>query len=204
MVMRSIFARSMALWVFCLSAASGADRFDEVKAKLAEAVCTRFEFRSIVESSVFDQVDSMDGTAYLAHDGRFNITLGPDQYLFDGTNLYSYSAENNQVVIEQLDDTEMVSKEISFITKLDKFYNTQSIKPDSLYRLLKKAGVKGDIPDSITVSVARRELKLDHLEYYDVNDERTVIVILNQQPDTVCSKREFQPVFPDSVERLKL
>jgi outer membrane lipoprotein-sorting protein len=202
--MRSIFVRSTALWFFCLCATWGTDRFDQVKADLAEAVCTRFEFRSIVESNVFDQVDSLDGTAYLAHDGRFNITLGPDQYLFDGDNLYSYSAENNQVVIEQVDDTEMVSREISFITKLDKFYNTQSIKPDSLYRLLKKDGVKGDIPDSITVSVSRRALRLERLEYYDVNDERTVIVILSQQPDTVCSNREFQPDFPDSVERLKL
>jgi outer membrane lipoprotein-sorting protein len=204
MVMRPIFVRATVLWFFCFCAAWGADRFDQVKAKLAEAACTRFEFRSIVESNVFDQVDSLDGTAYLAHDGRFNITLGPDRYLFDGNNLYSYSAENNQVVIEQVDDTEMVSREISFITKLDKFYNTQSIKPDSLYRLLKKDGVKGDIPDSITVSVSRRALRLERLEYYDVNDERTVIVILSQQPDTVCSNREFQPDFPDSVERLKL
>jgi outer membrane lipoprotein-sorting protein len=203
MVMKPIFVRSTALWVFCFCAVWGADRFDQVKAKLAEAACTRFEFRSIVESNVFDQVDSLEGMAYLAHDGRFNITLGPDQYLFDGDNLYSYSAENNQVVIEQVDDTEMVSREISFITKLDKFYNTQNIKPD-MDRLSKKADVKGDIPDSITVSVDRRALRLDRLEYYDVNDERTVIVILKQQPDPVCSENEFQPAFPDSVERLKL
>jgi outer membrane lipoprotein-sorting protein len=203
MVMRPIFVRATVLWFFCFCAAWGADRFDQVKAKLAEAACTRFEFRSIVESNVFDQIDSLDGTAYLAHDGRFNITLGPDQYLFDGNILYSYSAENNQVIIEPIDDTEMVSREISFITKLDKFYNTQKMKPD-VYRLSKKAEVKGDIPDSITVSVDRRALRLDRLEYYDVNDERTVIVILKQQPDPVCSEREFQPVFPDSIERLKL
>ncbi|MFQ6007974.1 MAG: hypothetical protein ACE5K8_03395, partial [Candidatus Zixiibacteriota bacterium] len=141
---------------------------------MAEAVCIRFEFRSIVESDVFEQVDSIDGMAYLAHDGRFNITMGLDRYLFDGNNLYNYSAENNQVVIEPVDDTELASREISFITKLDRFYNSQTIKPDSLYRLLKKSGVKGDIPDSIVVSIDRQELKLDRLSYYDLNEERTV------------------------------
>ena len=204
MRMKSIFPGLGSVWLLWCGSAVGADCFDSIKAELAEAVCTRFAFLSIIESEVFDQVDSMEGTAYIARDGRFNLVLGADRYLFDGNNLYSYSAENNQVIIEKVEEKKALSKEISFITRLDELYQTQVIKADSLYRLEKKAGVKVGVPDSLTVSVVRYALRLDRLEYYDINDERNVVVILNQQLDTICREREFEPDFPDSVEKVRL
>lgn len=204
MMIKQTFLRSIVVGLFCLSSAAGADQFDVIKADLAKAKCTRFEFLSIIESEVFDQTDSSFGTAYVAHDGRFSVTIGADQYLFDGSNVYSYSAENNQVVIEKAARKEEISREISFITRLDEFYETRTIKPDSSYRLVKKADVTGDIPDSVTVFIARDSLHLERLEYYDINEERTVIVILEQQTDSVCSETLFEPAFPDSVEKVRL
>jgi len=196
-----------ALMFGCFIAAGTAvasDRFFQIKSDLAEAPCVRFEFLSIIESEVFDQVDTVEGAAYIARDGRYNVTVGTDQYLFDGKNLYSYSADNNQVVIETVKDREGTSSEISFITNLDDFYNTEVVTPGKNYRLLKKAETREDLPDSISIALSQKENRIERLEYYDINDERNVIVILKQQPDTVCFEERFQPDFPDSVEKVKL
>jgi len=192
------------LWLIYLSASATADRFDTIKEQLAQAACTRFEFVSILESEIFDATDSATGTAYISRDGRFNVTLGEDRYLFDLRFLYSYSAENNQVVIEKVSDKEGVSREISFITRLDELYETHTIQPGKSYRLLKRPGEKGDIPDSVTVFIAQDTLQLERLEYLDINEERNVIVIRKQQTGKDCDEKRFEPPFPDSVERIRL
>jgi len=192
------------LWLIYLSASATADRFDTIKEQLAQAACTRFEFVSIIESEIFDAADSAASTAYIARDGRFNVTLGEDRYLFDLRFLYSYSAENNQVVIEKVSDQAQVSREISFITRLDELYETHTIRPGKSYRLLKKPGEKSDIPDSVTIFIAPDSLQLERLEYLDINEERNVIVILKQQTGKDCDKKQFEPAFPDSVEKIRL
>ncbi len=192
------------MWLVCLSISAAADRFGAIKEQLAQAACTRFEFVSIIESEIFDVTDSATGTAYIARDGRFNVTLGEDRYLFDLSFMYSYSAENNQVVIEKVSDKEGVSREISFITRLDELYETHTIQPGKSYRLLKRPGEKGDIPDSLTIFIAPDSLQLERLEYLDINEERNVIVILKQQTGKDCDDEQFEPAFPDSVERIRL
>jgi outer membrane lipoprotein-sorting protein len=181
-----------------------ADSFDKIKADLANSDCTRFEFISILESSIFDVVDSTEGQAYIASDGRYNIIVTGDQYLFDGVNLYSYSAENNQVVIETLDSGYVKSDEISYITRLDDYYQTMVVTPDRQYRLLRRPGVLGDIPDSMTVWVNSTRMVLELITYLDVNEELNRIVIKNQTVDSKCLENSFEPTFPDSVERIKL
>lgn len=192
------------MWLIYLSASAAVDRFDTIKEQLAQAACTRFEFVSIIESEIFDATDSATGTAYIARDGRFNVTLGEDRYLFDLRFLYSYSTENNQVVIEKVSDQAQVSREISFITRLDELYETHTIRPGKSYRLLKRPGEKSDIPDSVTIFIAPDSLQLERLEYLDINEERNVIVILKQQTSKDCDKMQFEPAFPDSVERIRL
>lgn len=192
------------MWLIYLSASAAVDRFDTIKEQLAQAACTRFEFVSIIESEIFDATDSATGTAYIARDGRFNVTLGEDRYLFDLRFLYSYSSENNQVVIEKVSDQAQVSREISFITRLDELYETHTIQPGKSYRLLKKPGEKSDIPDSVTIFIAPDSLQLERLEYLDINEERNVIVIRKQQTGKDCDDGQFEPAFPDSVERIRL
>jgi outer membrane lipoprotein-sorting protein len=204
MLRKLIFWAAIPACFAVIDAAVAADRFAVIKTELAEAPCVRFEFLSIIESEIFDQTDTVEGEAYIARDGRYNVTIGTEQYLFDGDKLYSYSADNNQVVIESIDEKEETGSQISFITRLDEFYRTQVVTPGERYRLARKADVQGELPDSISVILSPQENRIARLEYFDVNDERNVIVILKQLPDTVCFDERFRPNFPDSVEKIKL
>ena len=184
--------------------AEAGDDFDRIKSRLAEAACVRLEFVSIIESEIFDLVDSTSGTACLASDGRYHVTLGPDSYLYDGRLLYSFSYENNQVLIETVGDTTDHGREITFVTRLDEFYETFSLPTRNRYWLLLRPGITGDLPDSMTVLISGEPPVIRRLEFYDINDEFNRIELLNQQLDTICADDDFTPAFPDSAETVKL
>ncbi len=194
------------LCLIALSPASRADSFDVVKKELADAACVRFEFISIIESDLFDVVDSTSGSATIASDGRYRVALGPDVYLRDGLFIYSYSEETNQVVIERVDSTadDGHDDNITYITDLDRFFDTHLLEPERKYRLTRTADDTRDMPDSMVVFVDPTGPRMTAIEFLDVNGELNRIVFLGQAEDSVCAETAFEAAFPDSVERVKL
>jgi outer membrane lipoprotein-sorting protein len=201
--MRNLLLQSIAaVLVFGLTAS--ADSFDRIKKELASPGCRKIEFLNTVKSDVFDVVDSTYGTAVLSPDGRYNVSIGPNQYICDLQHVYSYSQDNNQVVIESTDSATYSDDEISFVLRLDDLYKTYVLKPNQSYRLVKKGDAAGDFPDSMTVTIDSDKLLLKQIEYYDVNDELNTITLIKQDYHAVCKKELFEPDFPDSVERVRL
>jgi len=195
--------------IICLSltlatGAAGEDMFDMIKAALAEADCCRLEFVSVIESDVFDQVDSTFGTALIASDGRYDLLMGNDRYSFDLLKTYSFSAENNQVVVEKPASGSHPDEQVTFVISLDRYYTTKVLQSDSLYRLVIKPNIEADIPDSMIVSIDANVQMIDRIEYYDINEELNRFTILRQTIGIECDEQRFTPSFPDSVEKLRL
>ncbi|RKX27812.1 MAG: hypothetical protein DRP47_05985 [Candidatus Zixiibacteriota bacterium] len=178
------------------------DTFELIKVELAQAACVKFEILTKIESSVFNDVDSAQGSAVIAADGRFNVVIGSDQYLYDSKHLYTYSKINNQVIVETPNDSGVIVGEISFITNIDKWYSTQVVDKNSKYRLLlKNSSLAGmDMPDSMTVYVTESSRSFDSLAFFDINEDRNVIQFLCQILVSVCTEELFEPSFPDSVD----
>ncbi len=194
--------------VFCLAmlavAASAEDKFDLIKANLAKAECIQIQFMSILESGIFDRTDTAQGTALLAKDGRFLVTISEDKYLMAGDLLYSYSKANNQVIIEDVDSTRAVSSEVAYIRKLDDWYKTRILRPDREYFLV-RTGPKGNsIPDSMTVSIDPKQGRISRIAYFDLNDELVTVVFVKETHHDACDQQRFEPDFPRSAERVKL
>ncbi|MEW5995198.1 MAG: hypothetical protein AB1744_12510, partial [Candidatus Zixiibacteriota bacterium] len=80
----------------------------------------------------------------------------------------------------------------------------ESIQPGYSYRLRKQGADESNTPDSLTVFIDRDSLLLKRLEYLDINEERNVIIILRQSSSDTCDEGQLEPVFPDSVEKVKL
>lgn len=165
--MKKILTVTIALGVGLCGTVTG-DSFDEIKTLLSRKGCRLLEFISIIESDIFELVDSTYGRAYLASDGRYNINVGDEQYLYDLKNLYSYLVSNNQVLIEKAEKA--ANEEVAFITKLDEIYETFIIKADEEYRLVKKPEIAGDYRDTLIVVIDHKKLELKQIEYFDVND----------------------------------
>ena len=114
---------------------SQADPLEALKKTMSEADCSRFEFISILESEIFDSVDSTLGSALIASDGRYRVTIGPDEYLRTAELLFSYSTENNQVTVERFELAGSTDESISFITRLDDYYEKSTSTGDNRYLL---------------------------------------------------------------------
>jgi hypothetical protein len=197
-------------FLICLSAVflfgnalAGEERLDTVKAELSSADCVFFEFLSILESDIFETVDTTVGTAYVAKSGRYHITLGDDWYVHDGHSVYSYSQPNNQVVIEPIPPEEAMNAEVSFLTRLDDFYETKAVTSDSTYslRLIKDPS---SMPDSLELCVAGNPARIAWLAYLDINGEPNRIVLTRQETNSSCDTSQFHPVIPDSVDVTEL
>ncbi len=179
-----------------------ADSYDKIKEKLKNSQCMHYKIIAVVESDIFETVDSTYGEAYISKNGRYNITLGEESYLYDLKNYYTYVVANNQVIIEKGDGNS--NDDILFITKLDEFYKSHILIPDLEYRLMKKENIIGDFPDSLIIKTDKKSHELREISYYDINEELNRIIFLTQSYKSICDDSLFIPNYPDSVERVKL
>lgn len=199
-----IFARTALLLGLLSVSAAAEDSFDKIKARLGQSDCISIEFLSVLESDIFDRTDTTRGTALLAGDGRYKVTVGEDQYLMTGDTLYSYSKQNNQVVVEKVDSGKGVSSEVTYIRRLDDWFKTRILKPDREYFLVRTRPEGGSIPDSMTVYVNKKEQRISRIAYYDINDELVTLVFVKEKHSDGCDEAQLRPDFPKSAERVKL
>jgi len=203
--MKNIISISLFILILQVTLSAGeTNHFTDLKRQLNEAGCINLEFISSLESSVFDTVDSTYGMAVISGDGCYNIRLGNDIYLYDHDKSYSYSEGANQVIIEDVDDPEMMGKELSFIKNLDELYTTNQIKKNRIYMLSKieKEGEISDIPDSMIMYISDNN-HFDSLSYYDINEDLNKIYFISQIISDTCDNSLFIPNFPDSAERVR-
>jgi len=179
------------------------DALEAVKSKFSSGDCTYFEFANIIESKIFGVIDTIHGSAYIAQDGRYKIEIGSDVFLYDGSLLYTYFLETNQLLIEKPDSGKLVSDEISFVIKLDEWYDSKANSKNS-YALKKKEGVEGDIPDSLELITNIADSTIVEIRYIDINEDLNRVKFLKQKTDSSCSAKGFEQDFPDSVEKVKL
>jgi outer membrane lipoprotein-sorting protein len=192
---------------FCLATAgiqSKTDTFQIIKQSLKQSACVRLTFKSIIESSIFSAVDTVNGSAVIARDGRYAVTLGKDKYVFDGHDLYSFSYDNNQVTVEHVEPGGQFGAEVSFVTRLDEIYKTTILRPDSIYRLVKATRGYANVPDSLVVTIDRSNRVIRAIDYLDVNEEKNRIIFTQQSLTDACDSNRLVPDFPDSVERIRL
>jgi len=191
--------------LFPLSLAIAGDRFDELKNELSSAECAHFDFMSISESAVFESVDSLAGSAWIARDGRYLVNLGRDKYLFNGELLYSYSSENMQVIIEKIDPAQKTnSAGVSFIIHLGEYYSSKAIQANSEYILYRLDSANTKIPDSLQLFLDTTNGHLERLVYYDLNEDRQQIIMTSRELVSECKQEFFEINWPKGTERVKL
>lgn len=187
-----------------VSSLAQVDALEDIKRRMSQADCCRFEFISILESDLFDSVDSTLGWAEIAGDGQYRLAIGPDEYLRIDDKLYAYSKENNQVTIERVGQTDPAGEGISFITRLDTFYKTEILKAGREYRLERLDGVADNMPMVMTLFLTAGAGELDRLEYFDQNDDLNRIVFIASTYLPACDGSVLEPRYPDSTEIIKL
>jgi len=176
--------------------------FEDLVKELNKEGCHYFEFLSIIESDIFETIDTTNGSLYLSGDGRFRVEIGTDLYIADSVKLYSYSEENNQVVIEPR--TSGDDDQFSFISNFDIFYSSNRGDKDFEYMLIKKDNIINDHSDSLIITLDPTHNILKQMEYFDVNEDLNRIIFLKQDHGISCDQTKFEADFPDTVEKVRL
>lgn len=201
--MKKLFKYSFLIFAITCSV-YGQDNFDKIKKDLSQAECIKLQFISIIESDIFDTIDSIPGHGIISKDNKYNISIGDDIYINDKLNLYSYSIENNQVIIEPSDIGNGAIDEITFLKNLDKLFNTTVIMKNRKYRLTKKKDVKSELPDSMLVLLNNKKTMIEQIIFKDLNDDLNRIIIKAIDILSPCLPDDFIPKFPESADRIKL
>jgi outer membrane lipoprotein-sorting protein len=206
---------SPALGLICVLLMPGfvhPDGFQDIKKKLGRTGCHYFEFYSIIESDIFDVTDTAAGTAYIASDGCYSITVADEHYIYDHEAIYTYSQSAGQVIIDPVagdaayvaDGPALTGEEISFILNLDEIYTTETTSRVDRYHLVKKGGGATAYPDSLNVSIDTTLSELKQFEYFDVNEELNRIVFRQYRYEDSCDSARFELQYPDTVEVIRL
>jgi hypothetical protein len=190
--------------LFGLPCLAEAEALEDIKTRMALADCCRFEFITILENEVFDAVDTTEGVAYIASDGQYRLAIGPDEYLRTVDKLYIYATENNQVTIERAGPTSPAEAGISFITRLDSFYQSEIVEPGKQYRLERLDEATDNLPKLMTLFLSADAAEFERLEYLDQNDELNRIVFKTSVFLSECDRSVLEPRYPDSTEMIKL
>ncbi|MFH1687304.1 MAG: outer membrane lipoprotein carrier protein LolA [bacterium] len=193
----------MAFTVCLVSAAASSDSFPSILRTLSEAPCVELEFVAVIESDVFGSIDSTEGSASLARDGRFRAQLGAETYWQDSLHLYSYSIETNQVIVEKVKPADGTDA-WPLLTRLDSLYTSEVIRADYRYRLRRRVGVEADIPDSMIVTIDSTTSMIVQLSFFDINGELNRILIQKQTTDGPCDPERFKPDYPDSADVVRM
>ena len=198
------FANTIALCLAVVTAGAAQDRWKQAVAPLAASECIHLSFISTLESNVFGTVDTTLGSAYLGTHGCFYLQLGPDEVWSDGERRYTYSPENSQLIIEQVDTADYVARGVSLLRCLDSLYRISRTSDANLFRLDWRSGQRGEYPDSLWVRVSSTAPSIRHLEYFDDNGDRNGLDVRTLTPEDSCATSRFVPNLPDSVERVRL
>lgn len=179
------------------------DKFAAIKKALSGAQCVELEFVLVIESDIFDTIDSTQGSALLASDGRFVARLASDVYWQDSSHLYCYSNETNQVTVDKASRGDQGSS-LPLVTHLDSLYVTKVLEKNHSYLLHRRAEIKGDIPDTMTVVIDTITNMITELSFRDINDELNRILIQKQITDAPCDPKRFEPDYPDSADVVRM
>ncbi len=202
--MRKLVTWPLTVLGLMAATAIAADSFEKVKSQFANATCVHIEFISIIDSDIFNTVDSIYGVADIAQDGRFYVRIGAEEYLYDNQNLYTYSVHTNQVIIDQPLNNLFAGSEIAMITRMNEYYDTETIQTDASYRLYKKRAEDTGLPDTVTVQLQEDTGQIAWLRYLDINRDPNTILMRHQRVSDDCDSSLFIPSFPDSAERVRL
>lgn len=155
-----------------------------------------------VYSTVFEDTDEYDVNIFIADSGFYRVELDKDVYLYDGNRVWEYSFENNQATYRDAAPGERPVDQISFIKNLDRFYDSEVVKPCRIYELAKTDSTAESLPDEMTLIFSNK--KLQRIEYYDLNGDLNTFKIKDVRLFNEFSRAPFQQDFPDSTEIIAL
>ncbi len=178
--------------------------FEQLAGQYNTTPQTTVDFRHIVVSEFFGTADTVAGSIVFASDGRYTTRLGGDEYLFDGKCLWEYSKLYGQATRNCLKPGQRLDDSFLFFKHFNEYYDINTVRPDSIYRLTIHKDYRGKAPDSMVVTLNPSAKHIISMEYYDINEELNRILLGAETTSDSINSALFTPTFPDSTEIIEI
>lgn len=164
-----------------------------------------FRFEQLVYSDVFESVDTVAGEVWVGRDGRFRLAMPSQELVSNGVLYWSYSVENEQVVIDSVHDLDGWNP-LTLVYDPERVYacqNERSEKGTTIFRLAARDTLTR--PKEFELTVAAKDQVPLMVTYRDENDSRIEVSILKfSRYKTRPADSLFQFRVPPGVEVIDL
>jgi outer membrane lipoprotein-sorting protein len=205
---RSIFLILMMVVppVFAQDALSIAEK-SEALYQRAGSFTTRFTQQ--VSTGGFFEDEQTSGVLLMEYPDRFRIETPEQVIACDGDTIWSYSVENKQVTIEQVDKTEDLVTPADYLFNFRENYNiafdtTLTLNDIKTYKLLLHSKSGEDYVQSMELYVNGDTYAVSRVKYTDINDNIITIDFSDLELGTKIDSQRFRFKTPRGIEEVRL
>jgi outer membrane lipoprotein carrier protein len=207
------FVLPLAFLIGMLASRSAAITADE----LAQQVEKRYrsletlsaDFVKVVSSEVFETENTVEGTMIFKNSDKFKIETEDETIVSDGEFVWTYSAENEQVIKNLLDRSENLFRPHRYLSDFRSEYvprleGEEKIGRDKCFRLVLTPKKKDLFIRRMTIWVDKQSLLARRIEYIDSNDIEVTLTFQHIRTNRKIKDSEFVFKAPPGVEEVDL
>jgi chaperone LolA len=168
------------------------------------------DFVKVVRSEIFETESSTEGRMLFKNPDKFKIETKDEAIISDGNFIWTYSAENKQVIKNSTDRSQDFFKPYQYLSDFRSGYVPQleeeeeKIDHVECFRLLLSAKAKDAFIRKMTVWVEKKSLLAKRLEYEDSNDNHVTLTFQHIKTNRKIKDSEFTYHIPSGVEEVDL
>lgn len=192
-----------------LLASTASDIVDRSEALYSKAGVFSARFTQTVSTGDFFDDEKLEGTLIMSYPKQFRIDTPEQVIVSNGDTLWSYSAENRQVVIEA------VAKSKETITPADYLFNFKQnytleydssdvIDKTSVQRLSLRAKSKDHFVRTMKVYINSTTNQIRRVIYRDLNDNKITLDFSDWKLGIKAEPHQFRFKTPRGVEEVRL
>ncbi len=167
------------------------------------------DFVKVVRSEIFETENATEGKMLFENPDKFKIETEDEAIISDGKFVWSYSAENKQVIKNRADRSQDFFKPYQYLSDFRSRYVPQlsgeeRIDRTECFQLLLSAKTKDAFIRKMMVWVDKKSLLAKRLEYEDSNDNHVTLTFRHIKINRKIKDSEFTYQTPPGVEEVDL
>jgi chaperone LolA len=167
------------------------------------------DFVKVVRSKVFETKTTVQGKMIFKNPDKFRIDTKDETVTSDGRFVWTYSAENAQVIKNLADSSEDFFTPYQYLSDFGSRYvpkleGEEKVDGTSCFKLVLTPKEKDAFIINMTVWVDQKSLLAQRLIYQDLNGNQVTLTFQHIKPNRKIKDSEFSYQAPPGVEEVDL
>jgi chaperone LolA len=197
--------------VLCASAFAGnvTDIIDKSEALYSKSGVFSAKFTQTVSTGDFFDDEKIEGTLVMNYPRQFRIDTHEQVIVSDGDTLWAYSAENKQVTVEDVSESQEIITPADYLFNFKRNYSldydsTDMIDKVKVRRLSLRSKSQDQYVRSMKVYINASTFQIRRVVYRDLNDNKITLDFSDWKMGIKAMPEQFHFKTPRGVEEVRL